>query len=406
MKVLGADKLFVEGAMRCVRCSVCVSGCPSYSVFQTEGDSPRGRVQLMRAVAAGTLEPDARFEQHMDNCLGCRACEDICPTGVPFGYLIDNTHAALQQTDHHRLRKLAVRFGLAILANRGAVTFVAWLLRVIQWLRLDRLVRLLVAPFSRASARRIDAIPRIEGTPFQLRDAPQTDDADVMMLGGCVMAGALGDVQRATIRSLEGSGYRVTTPPDQRCCGALHQHAGQREQAKQLARANLDAFSGTAEICVNSAGCALALKGYPQLLPDDPRAAAFAARIRDLSELVRHPLRPHSLRVAVQDSCHQRNIQHLGGATAAALTKLGVEVVALPKGAGCCGAAGLYSAINPAPAWALLHPLLDAVEESGCEIVVASNPGCLMFMRAGLRERESSVRVVHLAELLDPGDLR
>ncbi len=309
MKELGADKLFVEGAMRCVRCSVCVAGCPSYSVFKTEGDSPRGRVQLMRAAALGTLEPDARFEQHMDNCLGCRACEDICPSGVPFGYLIDNAHAALQHSGHHRGRKLATRLGLAVLANRGAVTVVAWLLRFVQWLRLDRLVRILVAPFSRPTARRIDALPRISGTPFDLRDAPQTSDADMLMFAGCVMAGALGDVQRATIRTLERSGHRVATPPGQRCCGALHQHAGQRDQAKVLARANLDAFAGDAEICVNSAGCALAMKGYAQLLPEDPRAAAFAARVRDLSQLVRAPVVPRARRVAVLDSCHQRNIQ-------------------------------------------------------------------------------------------------
>ncbi len=410
MKALGADKLFLEGAMRCVRCSVCVAGCPSYSVFKTEGDSPRGRVQLMRAAALGTLVPDARFEEHMDNCLGCRACEDICPSGVPFGYLIDRTHAALQHSGYHRLRKLAIRLGLGVIANRSAVTFVAWLLRPIQWLRLDRFVRLLVAPFSRATARRIDALPRVEGTPFELRDAPQTDDPDVMMFAGCVMAGALGDVQRATIRSLEASGHRVSTPLDQRCCGALHQHAGLRDEARVLARANLGAFAGDAEVCVNSAGCALAMKGYAKLLPDDPRAAGFVSRIRDLSELVGpapgRPIRPRALRVAVQDACHHRNIQRLGGSATKVLTELGVEVVPVPKGAGCCGAAGLYSAVNPDPAWALLNPLLDAIEHTGCDVVVASNPGCLMFMRAGLRDRKSSVRVVHLAELLDPGDTR
>lgn len=407
MKELAADPKFVDGVMRCVRCSICTAGCPSYSVFKTEGDSPRGRVQLMRSAALGTLAADARFEQHMDNCLGCRACEDVCPSGVPFGYLIDRTHRALLATDRHRTRKLATRVGLRLLANRTAVRIFAMLLGFVQLLRLDRLARMVVAPFSRSLARRIDTIPRVSGLPFDFDAAPQASEPEVHMFGGCIMAGALGDVQRATVAALEAEPLRVATPPAQRCCGALHQHAGLLDEARALARANIDAFGDSDEpICVSSAGCALAMKGYPTLLASagvpDERAVRFARRVRDLSQLVTKPAVPARVRVAVQDACHHRNIQRQGGEVAALLARAGADVVQLPKGAGCCGSAGLYSTLNPEPAWQLLDPLLDAVERSGCEIVIASNPGCLMFMRAGLRARGSEIRVLHLAEFLAP----
>ena len=402
MKILAEDKAFVDGTMRCVRCSICVAHCPSYAVFRNEGDSPRGRVQLMRAAYLGQVEPDAVFEKHMDNCLGCRACEDVCPSAVPFGYLIDRTRTQLLASGRGKVSKLFLRAGLRLLAHRGALIFVAWVLRAIQALRLDRIARWLVWPFSRAAAMRIDAIPRVAGSPLDLRELPEHADPTTFFLAGCVMAGALGDVQRATVRVLERSGHRVAVPPAQVCCGALHLHAGLRDEARALARANLDAFPGDAPICVNSAGCSLAMKGYAQLLPDDPRAAAFSARIRDLSELVGGDVRARPLRVAVQEACHHYNVQRLRGRAAGLLTKLGATVVPLPRGAGCCGSAGLWSATHPEQAWALLQPLLDAVEGSGCDIVVSSNPGCLLFLREGLRQRNSSIRALHLAELLDP----
>lgn len=403
LKVLKDDPVFAAGTARCVRCSICTLHCPSYRVFRTEGNSPRGRVQLMRASMLGKLEADAGFEQLMDNCLGCRACEDVCPSAVPVGYLIDKTRAALLETKQHRFRKAATRIGLRMLARRGSLNFTSRLLRVIQLLWLDRLVRWIVRPFSRKAAQRLDGMPRVSGSPFDPRKAPACADPTVDFFAGCVMASTLGDVQRSSVRVLEQSGHRVAIPRSQVCCGALHLHAGQREQAKALAKANLDAFPGDAPICVNSAGCSLAMKEYGELLPDDPRAKAFAARIRDLSELV-GGVRVPALRIAVQEACHHHNVQKLRGSAAKLLEGLGATVIPLPRGAGCCGSAGLWAAENPEPARKLLDPLLDAIEESGCDVVVSSNPGCLIFLRAGLRDRGSRIRALHLGELLDPQD--
>ena len=402
------DPAFRDGVMRCVRCSICVPHCPSYAVFRTEGDSPRGRVQLLRAAIEGRLVPDTTFERHLDKCLGCRACEDVCPSAVPYGQLLEKTREALLPGGHARGRKQLTRLFLEeLVAQPRRLAVVARLLAVIQWLRLDRLVRWLVWPFSHKRARQLDMLPRVVGAPFDVEEAPQPATPTAAFHAGCVMASALGDVQRAALRVLAQSGHATLVPSEQRCCGALHQHAGLGEQARVLARQNVAAFEATeAPICTTSAGCSLAMKGYGHLLADDPdwaaRAAAFSARIRDLSELVGTGVRIPAGKIAVQEACLHWNVQQLRGRAAALLRDGGATVVPLPRGAGCCGAAGLWSVQQPEAAWSLLQPLLDAIEGSGCAVVSISNPGCLFHIRAGLRARGSTIRAVHLAELLDP----
>lgn len=421
LRSLGDDAELRDGALRCVRCSICVPRCPSYAVFRTEADSPRGRVQLMRAAMEGRVAVDASFEQRMDNCLGCRACEDACPSAVPFGYMIDRVRQELQASPQGRLRKWLVRAGLERIVSRPLVVlWLARLLRVLQWLRVDRLARWLAAPFSRTAALRIDQLPRVEGAPFDQHGAASDPDATAQFFSGCITSGALGDAQRATLRVLRRSGWAVAVPTEQVCCGALHQHAGHLAQARELAKQNVDAFDDGkgAPIAVNSAGCGLAMKEYGRLLADDPayaaRAAAFSARVRDLIECLgpdgergglpaRAARRP--LRVAVQEACHHWNVQRFRGRVAPLLAAHGAGTIAtLPTGAGCCGSAGLFSALRPEPASKLLGALLDAVEASGCDVVVSSNPGCLLFMRSGLRARGSRIRALHVAQLLDLGD--
>lgn len=421
LRSLGEDAEFRDGAMRCVRCSICVPRCPSYAVFRTEADSPRGRVQLMRAAMEGRIAADASFEQRMDNCLGCRACEDVCPSAVPFGYLIDRIRHDLLPSPRNRLRKWVIQTGLEQIVSKPLV--VLWLARVLwilQWLRLDRLARWIVAPFSRTTALRLDQLPRVDGAPFDLRLVASDPDATAQLFSGCITSGALGNVQHATLRVLRRSGWAVAAPPPQGCCGALHQHAGHLAQARELAKQNIDAFAdgNGAPIAVNSAGCGLVMKEYGRLLADDPeyaeRAAAFSARIRDLVEMLkpegaRAGLPPRAVkrpvRVAVQEACHHWNVQRSRGTVAASLEASGAgTIVTLPTGAGCCGSAGLFSAIRPEPAGKLLAALLDAVEASGCDVVVSSNPGCLLFLRSGLRARRSRIRALHVAQLLDQPD--
>jgi glycolate oxidase iron-sulfur subunit len=407
VKSLGDDPAFRDGVMRCVRCSICVPHCPSYAVFRTEGDSPRGRVQLLRAAIEGRIVPEATFERHLDNCLTCRACEDVCPSAVPYGELLDKARAALLPSRHARGRKRLMRLVLErLVARPGRLALVSRVLAVVQWLRFDRLVRWLVRPLSLEMARRIDLLPRVAGPPFDARAVPRPDAPTVAFHAGCVMASALGDVQRAAIRVLQHSGHATLVPPGQRCCGALHHHAGLLEPARALARDTVARFEGTAvPICTTSTKCALAMKDYERWLANDPdwaaRARAFSARIRDLSELVETGARVPPGKVAVQEACHHWNVQQLRGRALALLRGGGATTVALPRGAGCCGAAELWSAQQPEAAWRLLQPLLDAIESSGCAVVASSNPGCLFHIRAGLRARGSDIRALHLAELLD-----
>jgi glycolate oxidase iron-sulfur subunit len=378
-------------------------------VFRTEGDSPRGRVQLLRAAIEGRIVPDAdaTFERHLDKCLGCRACEDVCPSAVPYGELLAKARAALLPSRHARGRKRLTQLVLErLLARPGRLALVARVLAVVQWLRFDRLVRWLVRPLSLKTARRLDLLPRVAGPPFDARAVPRPDTPSVAFHAGCIMASALGDVQRAAIRVLRQSGHATLVPLGQRCCGALHHHAGLLEPARVLARETVARFEATTvPICTTSAGCALAMKDYGRWLADDPdwasRAQAFSARIRDLSELVETGARVPPGKVAVQEACHHWNVQQLRGRALELLRAGGATTVALPRGAGCCGAAGLWSAQEPEAAWRLLQPLLDAIEGSGCAVVSISNPGCLFHIRAGLRARGSNIRALHLAELLD-----
>ena len=421
LRPLGTDAGFRDGVMRCVRCSICVPRCPSYAVFRTEADSPRGRVQLMRAAMEGRLAVDASFEHRMDNCLGCRACEDACPSAVPFGYLIDRIRRDLLPSRQNRLRKWVIQMGLEQIVSKPLVLlWFARVLRVLQWLRIDRLARWIAAPFSRTTSLRIDQLPRVDGTPFDLRLVTSDQNATAHFFSGCIMSGALGNVQHATLRVLRRSGWAVSVPPQQRCRGALHQHSGHLARARELAKQNIDAFAagGEGPIVVNSAGCGMVMKEYGRLLADDSayaeRAAAFSSRIRDLVEMLRPeggraglPIRAvkRPIRVAVQEACHHWNVQRFRGTVAAFLeANRAGTIVRLPVGAGCCGSAGLFSSIRPEPAWKLLAAFLDAVQASGCDVVVSSNPGCLLFMRSGLRARGSMIRALHVAQLLDEVD--
>ncbi len=407
MSAIPHNPEFRDGVMRCVRCSICVPHCPSYAVYRNEADSPRGRVQLLRALMEGRIEADANFELHMDRCLGCRACEDVCPSKVPWGKLLTETREELLPTPHARTRKRVTELFLQrVVVRPDTLRLLARLLAIIQFLRLDRLARWVVRPFSKTTARRIDLLPRVAGKPFEPSEIEPPETPTVAFHSGCIMGATLGDVQRAAIRVLEQQRHAPVVPPTQHCCGALHQHAGLLDDARILARDTIAAFedSGVVPICTTAAGCSLAMKEYGRLLADDrewaERAATFSTRVRDLSELVGANVDTPTEKIAVQEACHHWNVQQLRGRGLALLHNLGADAVALPFQ--CCGAAGMWSAEHPEEAWQLLQPTLDSIEKSGCTVAAISNPGCLFHIRAGLRSRKSKVRALHLAEVLAP----
>lgn len=370
----------LPGADLCVHCGFCLQACPTYLALDDENDSPRGRIVLMKALADGSLatgEPDT--SRHLDQCLGCRACETACPSGVPYGQLLEATRAA--QATARPLPALS-RLILFVFARPALLQLAMLGARMVRATRLSR------------------ALSRLPGR--------------VAVLTGCVMEGLLSPVNRATELALAHNGYTLVRAPAQRCCGALHAHAGARNAAQALARANIAAFdaSGADAIAVNSAGCGAAMKDYGHLLADDPawhdRARAFAARVRDVSELLaeagpRVPLadRAPRMRVAVDHPCHLVHGQRLTSPPAKVLDAMsGVEAVELPDAATCCGSAGLYSLSQPQLAASILAPKLAAISATGADTVVTGNPGCLMHIGAGLIRSGSRAVTRHPVELL------
>ncbi len=363
----------------CIGCGLCLPHCPTYRVTREESASPRGRIALMRLVDAGA-PPDDAFVGFMDACVQCRGCEPACPSGVPFGRLMEGTRASLA----------AQRPGL-----------VPWWQRVAyRALGHHRLV--LAGSSALAVAQRLRLVPARLGLPRLSLRRPrlQATGDDVWLHTGCVMDAWMRHVHVAAADLVGATGAGVALPsPGAACCGALHVHAGLTDEARALAEATMAAFCGDAPILVDSAGCGAQLKDYGHLL-GTPEAAAFSARVLDIHEWlaprIDHlPLRTPSplLRVAVQDPCHLRHVQRAHGPVRTSLSRV-VEVIELDDEGLCCGAGGAYAATHPQMAADIRRRKIDAIERSGAELVASANPGCLGHLAA------AGVQVVHPVELL------
>ncbi|MGH7636595.1 MAG: (Fe-S)-binding protein, partial [Gemmatimonadaceae bacterium] len=399
------------GLDACVHCGFCLQACPTYVVLEDENDSPRGRLLLMRSLLEGSLQTsDEAVRGHLDRCLGCRACETVCPSGVPYGQLLEATRATL--TDRHPL-PLPARLLLKVFefppVMRAAMAFG----RVMRATRLGRVLAWVLP------GRFGFALHMLEATrvppPVTRRSYVARGDGShgtVALLEGCVMAGMYADTNAATERTLTVNGYRCVSAKGQRCCGALHAHAGDLESARKLARRNIEAFdqSGAQYVVSNAAGCGAMLKEYAHLLADDPdwahRAAKISARARDVSELlaVAGPVPGGTLNVtATYDApCHLLHAQRIAAPPLRVLAAIpGLTLVPLTDAEYCCGAAGIYNLLEPDTSAAVLEPKLRHIANSGASLVVTGNPGCLMQIGAGLIRTGSDARVVHPVDLLD-----
>jgi glycolate oxidase iron-sulfur subunit len=415
--------LAFAGLDACVHCGFCLPACPTYEATLDESDSPRGRIVLLRALVRGELPAgDDALAHHLDRCLGCRACEGACPSGVAYGPAIE---AARVHVAGARPEAPPVSFGLWALARPERQRLAWWAARLARATgapaALARgagagaplLVQMLAmlaatAPLSGGPAARGHG--RTRGHAGQRTSGPEDTAA---LFRGCVMDGLFGHVHEATIRTLAVNGVVVTEVPRQVCCGALAAHAGRADLARELARENVRAFAAAAPgrtIVTNSAGCGAMLKAYGEWLADDPlaeQARAFAARVRDVSELLveRGPVpaaRPLPLRVAYDAPCHLHHAQHVTAQPLRVLAAIpGLELVPLEGADRCCGSAGLYSLIEPELSAAVLAPKLQAIAASGADVVATGNPGCLMQIGAGALLAGLPVAVRHPVELLD-----
>ena len=405
---------------RCVHCGLCMPHCPTFRELHVETESPRGRLHLMRALGEGRVDVTDRFVRHISLCLDCRACEAACPSGVKFGYLMEATRAEIVQRRPGSFggRVLGSIVFRQLFPHPGRLAAVGAFLRLYQRLGLQRLVR--ASGLLAALPGRLDQVerllPPLSGRFFEPRgEAPATGVARrrVAFFAGCVMRIAFAETNRATVRVLARNGCAVALPEDQICCGALHVHAGEREQAKEMARRNIAAFeaSGAEAIVVNAAGCGAALKEYGELLAHDPvwadRARAFSAIVRDLSELLADlPIDPPrgrlAARVTYQDACHLAHAQRIRQQPREVLRAIpGLELVEMADADRCCGSAGIYNIAEPELAARFGAQKVDNIAATGADIVVSANPGCLIQIRSGLVDRGARTRAVHLADILD-----
>jgi glycolate oxidase iron-sulfur subunit len=409
--------------LNCMRCGMCLPGCPTFQLTGRERSSPRGRIALMRAVQEDQLPlQSASLAEEMDFCLGCMACVSACPAGVQYGELLEATRDQLQRLRRPNLpwwRRAMEDAAFSLFEKPQRLRTLARLLRLYQWLRLPGLLEksglLGILPFNLGKLHGLMPTlpPRFSSqTIAEVLEPEGEQKATVGLPLGCVMDVMLARENEASARVLRRHGCRVLTPSDQGCCGALHAHAGRLEGARELARKMIDRFSGleTDIIAVNSAGCGNCMKGYAHLLHDDPdyanKAAEFSARIKDIHEVLvglgfqppRTPL-PHSL--TYHDACHLAHGQGVRAQPRAVCQKLGKDYRELPQSDRCCGSAGTYNLTHFETSMELLEKKIDEIESTGAELVGVANPGCLLQIQYGLRRRGSPVRAEHPVVFLD-----
>ena len=414
------DKPEYEDYSRCIHCGLCLNHCPTYRLWGREADSPRGRIRQMLLVDEGRLELGESFVTHIDRCLDCRACETACPSGVEYGKLVELTRAQIEQNYRRPwmsrlLRDLVYR---RLLPYPNRIATLARLLRIYQKSGLE-------------AAARGTGILRLLGLHVQTRLLPRIDSeffysrlgktfpahgprrARVALFAGCVAQVTFTALNDATIRVLQANGCEVVVPEGQLCCGALAAHAGVRDVARDLARANVDAFlrENFDAMITNAAGCGSTLKEYVHLFPAGDawhvRAQEFVSRVRDVTQFLVElgmtaPLRPLPMRVTYQDSCHLVHGQKIREAPRRVLRAIpDIELIEMPLADYCCGSAGVYNVTQTDASMALLREKMESARATGAQVIATANPGCILQLRAGAAMYHTGQQVLHVVELLD-----
>jgi glycolate oxidase iron-sulfur subunit len=403
----------------CVHCGFCLPTCPSYQVFGTEMDSPRGRIVLMRV----GNEPDSvlspEMVTHFDQCLGCMACVTACPSGVHYDRLIEQTRPQVERHAARSRRQRALRSAIfALFTHPGRLRATVPLLtldrrlglgrRVARWLpRRGEVWPAVAAAMSLAPPVQLTATTR--RLPLVTPAAPGTvPRGRLALMQGCLQRVFFGDVNQATVRVLAAEGFEVHAPRQPRCCGALPLHSGAEPAAHELARRTIAAYEEFDAIVVNVAGCGSAMKDYGHLLADDPRWAArahdFSSKVKDVHELLaahepqatRHPM---ELTVAYHDACHLAHAQGIRAAPRQLLRGIpGLRLIEPAEWELCCGSAGIYNLLQPAAATTLGRRKAANLAATDATVIAAANPGCALQISAHLPH---PIPVVHPISLVD-----
>jgi glycolate oxidase iron-sulfur subunit len=407
---------------QCVHCGFCLPACPTYVLWKSEMDSPRGRIYLMKMAAEEGMPLSPDWVRHMDTCLGCVSCMTACPSGVDYGKLIEATRAQVER-QHRRSagERLHRHLIFSLFPRPGRLRLLRPWLAAYQRSGLQRLLR--KSGLLRLLPERLQAMEALAPKIGKHHAIPAITPAEgskrlrAGLLLGCVQREFLSELNAATVRTLAAEGCEVAAPPGQPCCGALLVHAGEEEAALDLARRTIDAFEGAGVdlVVTNAAGCGSVTKEYGYLLRNDPqyaeRARKFSAKCRDISEVLdelgpRAVRQPLNLRVAFHDSCHLQHAQRVRAQPRRLLLAIpGLDLLEIPESAICCGSAGIYNLVEPKAANELADRkarlIADECEGGLPDAVATGNVGCLLQLRAALERRGRRIPVLHTVELLD-----
>lgn len=403
---------FYQATLDCVHCGLCLPACPTHHELGLETDSPRGRIFLVRALAEGRLDEPSGFRVHLDQCLGCRACESVCPSGVRYGEILESARGEIERRwpstgFKARARRLLLT---RVVAHQGRLRLAFRMLRLAEVLGLRWLAGKLGLLPELTARLMPHAPPAADRRPLAGTHEPAGEcRGTVALFTGCVMEQVFGDLNRKTLQLLLANGFRVHVTPGQVCCGALQAHDGQMDVARELAAENVRAFADADIVVNNSAGCGNSLKEYGHLL-GTAAAAEFAGKCRDVCEflaeqgLTATPA-PFPHKVAYDAPCHLCHGQKVRQQPHEMLRQVpGLELAEHPSSEDCCGSAGIYNLNHPELAASIGRTKVEALATTGAEYVVTGNPGCIMQIRAHLQLTKSPQRVLHPVELLLPGD--
>ncbi|MFE4241362.1 (Fe-S)-binding protein [Peribacillus butanolivorans] len=421
-----AEKMNEDELLNCMRCGFCLPHCPTYiESGLKESHSPRGRIALMKAVTDGLIEPDEDVERSLSLCLGCRACEPVCPSGVKYGHLLEEARDIIHQNKKHSLPVKAIRKAAfnGLFPHQERMQNMTSLLGFYQRSGLQYIARktgvLSILPDNLATMEKVlPKVPKKSEMKNRPTELPAIGNPvkKVAFFSGCLMDTMFLDTNKATLKLLQLAGCEIVIPKAQACCGALHGHSGEKEGAKQLAKRNIEAFEADEVdyIITNAGGCGAFLIDYDHLLQDESewyeRAIAFKNKMKDISEILvdlrfqeKVRLKLPSQSVTYQDSCHLRNVMKTSKAPRILLQSIeGIDFREMKDADRCCGSAGIYNIVESEMSMKILDSKMEHTKSTQADIVVTANPGCLLQMQLGIERENLSecTKAVHIVDLL------
>lgn len=417
------EELKYDRTASCVQCGYCLPVCPTYTTFKNEAHSPRGRINLIKMAGEGRLTDLSALEEPFDLCLGCRACETACPTGVEYGEILEAARAALGKrrtlsVPARTLKKAMLRKMFPSRRMMNIAGHSTWIYQKSGLQKAGRITRVIdKLPYHLGAFEKVLPKPV---SPLERFKAPKRVKAEgkrkykVAFFTGCVMDAMFHRVNQLSIQLLARAGCEVTVVSNQSCCGALHAHSGEQKEARRLARQNIQAFEGTeADFIVNNAGgCGAMLYEYDRLLADEEawaeRARAFSGKVKDISQVLMAcglpDMRPRKGEaVTYQPSCHMTNVQKVTKEPVELLQSIpGIEWKEMNQADMCCGSAGIYNLVHYDASMEILDHKMKEAKRTNASVIITTNPGCLLQMKLGVEKEglASSVRVLHLVEYL------